>query len=332
MSHRDSITEPPPGFEVLAASGGAPVAAMEDRARGFYGVQFHPEVVHTPKGMEVLRNFLYEACGCAPTWTPASIIEESIGKIRAQVGEQQGHPRPLRRRRLVGGRAAHAQGHRRPPHLRLRRPRHDAHARGRAVVETFSGHLRHPAGRRRRQRPVPRQAQGRHRPRAQAQDHRRGVHPLLRGGGAQAHRREVPRAGHALPRRHRERHAGRPPRSRATTTSAACPRRWTSSWSSRCAGSSRTRCAPWARSWGCRSTSSGGSPSPAPASPSASSARSRASASTSCSAPTPSCRRRSAAPASTASSGSASPSCRSSAASACRATSAPTATPSPSAR
>ena len=78
MSHRDSITEPPPGFEVLAASSGAPVAAMEDRERGFYAVQFHPEVVHTPKGMDVLRNFLYKACGCAPTFTPASIIEESI--------------------------------------------------------------------------------------------------------------------------------------------------------------------------------------------------------------------------------------------------------------
>ena len=67
MSHRDSITAPPPGFEVLASSSGAPVAAMEDRERGFYAVQFHPEVVHTPKGMDVLRSFLYKACGCAPT-------------------------------------------------------------------------------------------------------------------------------------------------------------------------------------------------------------------------------------------------------------------------
>ena len=89
MSHRDSITEPPPGFEVLAASGGAPVAAMEDRQRGLFAVQFHPEVVHTPKGMEVLRNFLYKACECSPTFTPASIIEESIKKIREQVGESK---------------------------------------------------------------------------------------------------------------------------------------------------------------------------------------------------------------------------------------------------
>ena len=72
MSHRDSITEPPPGFEVLAASSGAPVAAMEDRERGFYAVQFHPEVVHTPKGMDVLRDFLVNGCGCTPSWTPAS--------------------------------------------------------------------------------------------------------------------------------------------------------------------------------------------------------------------------------------------------------------------
>ena len=89
MSHRDSITEPPPGFDILAASSGAPVAAMEDRGRGFYAVQFHPEVVHTPRGMDVLRNFLYKACACAPTFTPASIIEESIKKIREQVGDSK---------------------------------------------------------------------------------------------------------------------------------------------------------------------------------------------------------------------------------------------------
>ena len=89
MSHRDSVTAPPPGFTVLATSAASPVAAMEHRERGIYGVQFHPEVVHTPKGMEVLRNFLYKACGCKPSFTPASIIEESIRKIRAQVGDRK---------------------------------------------------------------------------------------------------------------------------------------------------------------------------------------------------------------------------------------------------
>jgi len=87
MSHRDCVTEAPPGFSVLATSDGAPVAAMEDLERGLYGVQFHPEVVHTPKGMEVLRDFLFDGCGCMPSWTPASIIEEQVRLIREQVGE-----------------------------------------------------------------------------------------------------------------------------------------------------------------------------------------------------------------------------------------------------
>ena len=89
MSHRDSVTKAPPGFEVLAASAASPVAAMEARSRGFYGVQFHPEVLHTPKGTDVLKNFLYKACACAPVFTPASIIEESIKQIRAQVGDNK---------------------------------------------------------------------------------------------------------------------------------------------------------------------------------------------------------------------------------------------------
>jgi len=87
MSHRDCVTEPPPGFELLATSDGAPVAAMEQRERGFYGVQFHPEVAHTPRGMDVLRNFLFTACGCSPDWTPESIVEEQVRRIREQVGD-----------------------------------------------------------------------------------------------------------------------------------------------------------------------------------------------------------------------------------------------------
>ena len=87
MSHRDSVTEAPPGFRVLAASAASPVAAMEDRQRRLYGVQFHPEVMHTPKGMHVLKSFLYKVCGCRPDWTPASIIEEQVRAIREQVGD-----------------------------------------------------------------------------------------------------------------------------------------------------------------------------------------------------------------------------------------------------
>jgi len=87
MSHRDCVTVAPEGFEVLASSDGAPVAAMESAERGFCGVQFHPEVVHTPRGMDVLGNFLFKVCGCAPTWTPASIIDEQVRRIRDQVGD-----------------------------------------------------------------------------------------------------------------------------------------------------------------------------------------------------------------------------------------------------
>ena len=66
-----------------------PVAAFEDRARQLYGVQFHPEVVHTPHGQDVLKNFLYEVAGAAPVWTPAAVIEEQVERIRAQVGSER---------------------------------------------------------------------------------------------------------------------------------------------------------------------------------------------------------------------------------------------------
>src|SRR6202453_1973398 len=87
MSHRDTVYEPPPGFTALASSSGSPVAAVEDPRRGIYGIQVHPEVVHTPYGEEILTRFLTEVCGCEPTWSAASIVEEQIRRIRAQVGD-----------------------------------------------------------------------------------------------------------------------------------------------------------------------------------------------------------------------------------------------------
>jgi GMP synthase (glutamine-hydrolysing) len=87
MSHRDSVFEPPPGFEALAASPGSPVAALESVERGLYGIQFHPEVVHTPYGQQVLDRFLREIAGCSETWSPASVIDEQIERIREQVGD-----------------------------------------------------------------------------------------------------------------------------------------------------------------------------------------------------------------------------------------------------
>ncbi len=89
MSHRDSVTAAPMGAEVTASSPSTPIAAFEDRARRLYGVQFHPEVVHTPHGQEILKNFLYEVAGAPPTWTPAAVIEEQVARIRAAVGSER---------------------------------------------------------------------------------------------------------------------------------------------------------------------------------------------------------------------------------------------------
>ncbi len=87
MSHRDTVFAPPPGFTALASSTASPVAAFESHERGIYGIQFHPEVVHTPYGQQVLENFLGDVCGCPRDWSAASVIEEQIERIRAQVGD-----------------------------------------------------------------------------------------------------------------------------------------------------------------------------------------------------------------------------------------------------
>jgi GMP synthase (glutamine-hydrolysing) len=86
MSHADSIVTAPPGFRVTARTTMVPVAALEDADRRVYGVQFHPEVAHTPRGQEILKHFLYDVCGCRPRWTMVSIIEEAVQAVRAQVG------------------------------------------------------------------------------------------------------------------------------------------------------------------------------------------------------------------------------------------------------
>ncbi|MEA2405777.1 MAG: hypothetical protein QOE08_2424 [Thermoleophilaceae bacterium] len=87
MSHRDTVYEAPPGFTALAASTESPVAALEDPDRGLYGIQFHPEVVHTPYGTQILERFLDDICGCERSWNAASVAEEQIRRIREQVGD-----------------------------------------------------------------------------------------------------------------------------------------------------------------------------------------------------------------------------------------------------
>jgi GMP synthase (glutamine-hydrolysing) len=89
MSHRDSVVAPPEGARVVAGSPSTPIAAFEAPERALYGVQFHPEVVHTPHGMSVLKNFLYEIADAPPAWTPAAVIEEQVERVRAQVGRER---------------------------------------------------------------------------------------------------------------------------------------------------------------------------------------------------------------------------------------------------
>jgi GMP synthase (glutamine-hydrolysing) len=87
MSHRDVVFEPPEGFTALASSPSSPVAACELPDRGLYGIQFHPEVVHTPYGTEILTRFLRDVAGCEQQWSPQSVIAEQVAKIQAQVGD-----------------------------------------------------------------------------------------------------------------------------------------------------------------------------------------------------------------------------------------------------
>ena len=152
MCHGDAVTRPRDGFVVTGDARRArrwPRSRIVDRRLA--GVQFHPEVLHTEHGQQVLQHFLYDVAGSAPTWTTANIIDEQVAAIRAQVGGRRGDLRAVRRRRLGGGRGARPAGGRRPAHLRVRRPRAAARRRGRAGRARLRRRDRGPAqGRRRR--------------------------------------------------------------------------------------------------------------------------------------------------------------------------------------
>ena len=89
MSHGDAVVRPPEGFRLTATTEASPVAAMEDPERGLFGVQFHPEVAHTPRGLDVMKRFLHDACGLLPDWTPITVVERAVEQVRAQVGDQE---------------------------------------------------------------------------------------------------------------------------------------------------------------------------------------------------------------------------------------------------
>ena len=87
MSHGDHLTKMPPGFEPIGHTANAPICAIRNREKKIYGVQFHPEVVHTPRGKDILKNFIYGICGCKGGWSPSSFIQDSIEEIRSRVGD-----------------------------------------------------------------------------------------------------------------------------------------------------------------------------------------------------------------------------------------------------
>ena len=89
MSHGDRVAALPPGFRVIAETPHAPFAGIADEARGFYGVQFHPEVTHTTQGREILQRFVYDICGCRALWTPGNIVESMVAAVREQVGTDE---------------------------------------------------------------------------------------------------------------------------------------------------------------------------------------------------------------------------------------------------
>ena len=244
-----------------------PIAAFEAPERGLYGVQFHPEVVHTPHGQEVLKNFLYGVAGARPTWTPAAVIEEQVERIRAQVGNERvlcalsggvdSAVAALLVHKAVGDQLTCVF----VDHGLLRK---DEAAQ---VVETFEGHFHVPLVHVDAADAVPRAARGRHRARGEA------ARSSARSSSASSRRRRtklgahtLPRPGHALLRRDRVgRHRGRrrqdqvaPQRRRAARRHDDGARR---AAARRC---SRTRCGAWGRSSACRRRWSGGTRSPGP--------------------------------------------------------------------
>jgi GMP synthase (glutamine-hydrolysing) len=89
MSHGDRVESLPPGFSVIAETDNAPLAGIADESRGFYGVQFHPEVTHTRQGQRIIERFCHEICGCGRLWTPSNIIEDAVQAVREQTGEDE---------------------------------------------------------------------------------------------------------------------------------------------------------------------------------------------------------------------------------------------------
>ena len=234
MSHGDSITRLPEGFTRPPRPTRRRSPVSSTPARNLYGIQFHPEVVHTPRGRDVLRNFVRRdrrrrrRPGRRPTSSTRPSPRSATASTRHAARDRLGRPRHLRavgRRRLGRRGGARPSRRRRPADLHLRRPRPDAQEGIGAAASHLRARPRDEPRHGRRPRAVPAPARRRRGPRAEAADHRRRVHPRLRGGGREARPDRLPDPGHALPGRHRDRRRPRrrpPRRSRPTTTSAGC--------------------------------------------------------------------------------------------------------------
>ena len=202
------VAAAPPGFDVVATSSNAPIAAMEHRdAAALRRCCSIPRSSHTERGREILRNFAFDVCGCRGDWTMASFVDEAVGADPRAGRRRARRLRPERRRRFDGRGAARAQGDRRSADLHLRRQRPAAAERGAAGRRAL--HATHAAAARRRRRvgaASSTRLAGRHRSGAEAEDHRqRRSSTCSRTQASELGAVRFPGAGHALSRRHRER-------------------------------------------------------------------------------------------------------------------------------
>ena len=258
MSHNDYIEQAAPGFKVTAHTANCPVAAMENAEKGLYAVQFHPEVLHTAEGKKMLRNFVYNVCGCAGDWKMDSFVESSVKALRRQIG---------------GGKVLCALSGGVDSSVLAAML---AKAVGKQLTCVFVDH----GLLRKNEKEEVCAVFGPGNPNFDINfvcvDARARYFGKLAGVTEPERKRKIigGRRAPSTPTWWRAAWAANPPSSRATTTWAACPTTWTSRpWWSRCAICSRTRCARPAASWACPSTSSAASPSRARGLPSASSAR-----------------------------------------------------------
>ena len=236
------------------------MAAFEDTERGLYGIQFHPEVVHTPYGTQILTRFLEDICGCDMAWNAASVAEEQIRRIREQVGDGKvicglsggvdSSVAALLVHRAVGDQLTCVF----VDHGLMRK------GEGEQVVKAFSETFKVPLVAVDAEERFLARLAGVTEPEAKRKTIGTEFIRVFEEEAAKLEQPAVPGAGHALLRRDRVRRRHRRGHDQvATTTWAACPRTSSSSWSSRCARCSRTRCARWASSWACPSGWSGAS-------------------------------------------------------------------------